>query len=73
MWNAVNGRLEGVPFRGHTSGVRFVGFTAESKIIVSGSNDGTIRQWRMAFGTRISESTESCDGVVKDILLSDDG
>ena len=73
MWDTVNGKLKGVPFRGHSSRDCFVGFTAESGIIVSATDDGTTHQWRMVSSTRISESTEGCDGVVKDIVFIDDG
>ena len=73
MWDAVNGKQIGEPFGGHSSGVGFVGFTEESGAIISGSIDGTIRRWSTAPNTRISESTQRCEGQVEKIVLANDG
>ncbi len=74
MWDAVNGKQMGEPFRGHSVSVEFVGFTEESGVIISGSPDGTICRWSKAPSKRITESTERREGQVeKFCLLTTDG
>ncbi|EJF58666.1 WD40 repeat-like protein, partial [Dichomitus squalens LYAD-421 SS1] len=73
VWDAVEGKAVGKPFKGHTSRVNSVLFSLDGLQIVSGSSDSTIRIWD--FGTQQTIRTIShplLDGVLS-LSLSPDG
>ena len=47
LWDIEHGNLR-FTFRGHTSAVKSLAFSADEKLLASGGRDGTVRLWRMA-------------------------
>jgi WD40 repeat protein len=45
LWNMINGRMIGKPFRGHSSQVKSVAFSPDGHNIISSSDDNTLRFW----------------------------
>ncbi|PVH67963.1 WD40 repeat-like protein, partial [Cadophora sp. DSE1049] len=67
-WSAMLQTLEG-----HTSAVTSVAFSPDSKQIVSGSNDGTVRRWDAATGQQLLPALESHTDWVTSVAFSPDG
>ncbi|KAJ8068547.1 hypothetical protein OCU04_004097 [Sclerotinia nivalis] len=66
-WNAMLQTLEG-----HTSSVGSVAFSPDSKQIVSGSNDSTVRVWNIARGEQILPTLEGHTNGVSSVAFSPD-
>jgi WD40 repeat protein len=61
VWNAATGRLA-FALRGHDGGVGALGFSADDRMIVSASFDGTIRWWDRATGKWLASGVATPDG-----------
>jgi WD40 repeat protein len=74
-WNAASGwpteRLQA--FKGHTGSVNSVGFSPDGKLIVSGSDDSTIRFWDSQTGQPIGTPFKGHTGLVNSVAFSPDG
>ena len=66
-WNAMLQTLEG-----HTGGVSSVAFSPDSKQIVSGSSDATVRRWDAATGQQLLPALEGHTGGVSSVAFSPD-
>ncbi|KAF2716053.1 WD40 repeat-like protein, partial [Polychaeton citri CBS 116435] len=66
-WNAEVQKLEG-----HGGGVPTVAFSPDSKMLASGSYDGTVRLWEVATGEEV-QKLEGYNGVIWAIAFSSDG
>lgn len=70
LW-AVAGPPELRKLEGHEAGVGWVTFSADDKVIVSGSHDGTIRHWDRRTGKQLA--TSSLDRSRNWAMLTSDG
>ena len=59
-------------FVGHTSYIRSVAFSQDSRILASGSDDKTIRLWDVETGQKL-DTFAGLEGVVRSIAFSPDG
>ena len=59
-------------FEGHTSGVYTVAFSADGKLLASGSGDKTIKLWDVATGTEVRTLPGHTDRVTS-VAFSPDG
>ena len=57
------GRTQVAAFTGHTAGVTSIDLSQDSRILVSGSHDGTVRLWDFASGNQIGLFTGHTDRV----------
>ncbi len=57
------GRTHTAAFAGHTAGVTSIDLSQDSRILVSGSHDGTVRLWDVASGNQIGLFTGHTDRV----------
>jgi WD40 repeat protein len=71
VWDAATG-VEQHRIIGHKGTVRSVAFSLDGKMIVSGSNDQTVRVWDAATGVEQHKMTGH-EGTVKSVAFSPDG
>jgi WD40 repeat protein len=61
------------PFEGHTGYVRSVAFSPTGELVVSGSDDKTIRVWDTTTGRTVSSPFEGHTNYVMSVAFSPDG
>jgi WD40 repeat protein len=71
MWNVSSGQQLGELLR-HTSPVTAIRFSADSKRIATGTDDGTVRLWDASTGLSLSEKLLHEKGI-RDLVFSPDG
>ena len=72
LWDIVNKRIH-KKIRGHSQGVYCVDFSKNDSIIVTGSEDCTIRQWRVSTGEPVGDPIKGHNNVVLAVHYNNDG
>jgi WD40 repeat protein len=60
------------PFQGHEDSVNSVAFSPDGKLIVSGSDDNTVRLWDIK-GNRVAQPFQGHEDSVNSVAFSPDG
>ena len=61
------------PFKSHENWVLSVAFSADSKLVVSGSRDRTIRVWNVESAETVIGPLKGHEGSVPSVAISNDG
>jgi WD40 repeat protein len=73
VWNATTGETAAGPFTGHTDSVTSVAFSPDGQLIVSGSEDRTIRVWNATTGETAAGPFTGHTRSVESVAFSPDG
>jgi len=73
MWNRVTGETSGAPLNGHTDAVLSIAMSLDGNLIVSSSDDKTIRVWNAMTGEAFGAPLRGHTGSVYSIAISPDG
>jgi WD40 repeat protein len=71
--DASNGKLRGVPIKGHTDTVTQVVFSPDGQTLASVSLDQTIRLWDWRTGTQIAEAHPKDQRTLESVFFNGDG
>jgi WD40 repeat protein len=69
IWQAENGKLLCGPIKGHTDEIHALNFSADSKMVVSGSEDQTVWVWSAETGESIRGPMKSHTASVKGVCF----
>ena len=61
------------PLRGHNDWIHSVAFSPDGSIIISGSQDKTIRVWHAGFGVQVRSPLRGHDESIRSVAFSPDG
>ena len=69
IWQAEDGKLLCGPLQGHTHEIHALNFSADSKMVVSGSDDRNVWVWSAETGESIRGPMESHTASVKGVCF----
>ncbi|MFW6723821.1 WD40 repeat domain-containing serine/threonine protein kinase [Streptomyces sp. MAR4 CNY-716] len=73
LWDPATGRPVSQPLAGHTGSAFRMAFSADGRLLATGSTDETARLWDTVTGLPVCEPLTGHSGTVEDVAFSPDG